>query len=167
MRAAGETPLRAATLLNSAKPYSVPSLDPDRAVPCRILEPQNRQPPKAIFMHIHGGGMGLTERDGTRSSITAPRDTAGVLWHFHWIQTERPKTPSQPGPEDYYDAGTQFGAPLSILHWRRECRWPSIRADRITPAPTITPATKIPRIPLPRSHPTSRLLRPGTHTASI
>ncbi|KAH7146930.1 Alpha/Beta hydrolase protein [Dactylonectria estremocensis] len=56
LRTAGKTPLPGATHLPSATGFELPSRDPGRSIPCRILRPQNNKPVNAVFMHLRGGG---------------------------------------------------------------------------------------------------------------
>lgn len=52
MRAAGETPLPPATLLETGEDFSVPSRDPERSINCRIFKPTNGKPIEGVYMHI-------------------------------------------------------------------------------------------------------------------
>jgi acetyl esterase/lipase len=60
MRETGETPLPVPVYLPEAKDSTVPSRDPGRSIPVRVYTPDNGQPSKGIFLHIHGGGFVLT-----------------------------------------------------------------------------------------------------------
>lgn len=53
MKSKGETAIPAAALLDRGEPFSIPSREQGRDIPCRVMRPQT---PRAVFMHIHGGG---------------------------------------------------------------------------------------------------------------
>lgn len=53
---AGETPFPKPIRLPEAKDATVPSRDEGRDVPLRVYKPDNGEPSRGIFLHIHGGG---------------------------------------------------------------------------------------------------------------
>ncbi len=122
MRAAGETPLPAATLLESAESFSIPSRHSGRPIPCRVLKPQGDQPANGVFMHVHGGGWVLQDEASQDPVLQHVADAAGVLCISIGYRLA-PEHPFPAGSEDCYDvaewlvdnAEKQFGAPLSFL----------------------------------------------------
>ena len=122
MRAAGETPLPAATYLESAEDFTIPSRESGRGIPCRILKPQNGKPIKAVFMHIHGGGWVLQDEKSQDSTLQSIADATGLLCISIGYRLA-PEHPFPAGPEDCYDvaewlvdnAEKKFGAPLSFV----------------------------------------------------
>jgi acetyl esterase/lipase len=122
MRAAGETPLPAATYLDSAENFGIPSREGGREIPCRILKPQNGKPIKAVFMHIHGGGWVLQDEKSQDPALQGIADATGVLCISIGYRLA-PEHPFPAGPEDCYDAAewlvdnaeTKFGAPLNFV----------------------------------------------------
>lgn len=122
MRAAGETPLPAATYLDSGEDFRIPSRESGRDIPCRILKPQNDEPIKAVFMHIHGGGWVLQDEKSQDDTLQNLADATGVLCISIGYRLA-PEHPFPAGPEDCYDAAKwlvdnaekKFGAPLSFV----------------------------------------------------
>ena len=55
MRWNGETAFPKPTVVDSGKDIKLPSRDAGREIPCRVFTPDSCKP-KAVFMHIHGGG---------------------------------------------------------------------------------------------------------------
>lgn len=55
MRMNGETPLPKPTILDSGKNFTIPSREPNRAIPCRSFVPETGKS-KGVYYHIHGGG---------------------------------------------------------------------------------------------------------------
>jgi acetyl esterase/lipase len=122
MRAAGETPLPAATLLDSAESFSIPSRDPGRNIPCRMLRPQNGQPVKGVFMHIHGGGWVLQDETTQDPVLQYLADATNVLCISIGYRLA-PESPFPAGPDDCYDSAAwlvnnaekHLEAPLSFI----------------------------------------------------
>lgn len=56
MRRDGETPLPVPTVLERGQPFTIPSRQKGRDIPCRVMMPGGNKQPKAVLMHIHGGG---------------------------------------------------------------------------------------------------------------
>jgi acetyl esterase/lipase len=54
LRTEGKLGLPAPVLVDNASPFSIPSRDAGRAIPCRVIKPVGA--PTGVFMHIHGGG---------------------------------------------------------------------------------------------------------------
>lgn len=101
MRAAGETPLPKATLLESAISYSIPSRDSGRKIPCRILKPQNGKPVTSVFMHIHGGGWVLQDEKSQDPILQGIADATGLLCISVGYRLA-PESPFPAGPDDCY-----------------------------------------------------------------
>ncbi|KAK5954357.1 hypothetical protein OHC33_004079 [Knufia fluminis] len=122
MRAKGETPLPAATLLDSAEQTSIPSRDSGREIPCRILKPTNDKPVSGVYMHIHGGGWVLQSEQSQDVVLQDIANTNGVLM-FSVGYRLAPEDPFPAGPNDCYDAAewlvdnaqSKFGAPLKYV----------------------------------------------------
>ncbi|KAJ9650992.1 hypothetical protein H2198_009707 [Neophaeococcomyces mojaviensis] len=103
MRARGETPLPAATLLDSAEATTIPSRDSGREIPCRILKPTNGKPVTGVYMHIHGGGWVLQTEASQDIVLQDIANTNGVLM-FSVGYRLAPEHPFPAGPNDCYDA---------------------------------------------------------------
>ena len=122
MRAAGETPLPKAQLLESATSYSIPSRDSGRTIPCRILKPQNGKRVESVFMHIHGGGWVLQDEKSQDPALQAIADATGLLCISVGYRLA-PEDPFPAGPNDCYDAvdylvenaEKEFGAALGFI----------------------------------------------------
>lgn len=56
MRWNGETPFPKPVVLPTGTNTTLPSRDPSRQIPCRTFHPTPGTAPKAVFLHIHGGG---------------------------------------------------------------------------------------------------------------
>ena len=61
MRAKGETVLPPTVVLDRGKPFSIPSREKGRDIPCRVMSPQDGKKAKAVFIYIHGGGWVLSD----------------------------------------------------------------------------------------------------------
>lgn len=62
MRKKGLTALPGSVSLDSARPYSIPSREASRSIPCRVIGPSDRETPtRGIFLHFHGGGWVLND----------------------------------------------------------------------------------------------------------
>ncbi|OCT54698.1 hypothetical protein CLCR_03008 [Cladophialophora carrionii] len=122
MRAAGETPLPKATYLDTAEDFNIPSRDPSRSIPCRILRPQNGKSTKAVFLHIHGGGWVLQDQKSQDPALQDIANGTGALC-FSVGYRLAPEDPFPAGPEDCYDAAewlvdnaeAKFGVPLAFV----------------------------------------------------
>lgn len=122
MRAAGKTPLPAATHLPSAEDMDIPSRDAGRSIPCRVLRPQNGGAVKGVFMHIHGGGWVLQDQRSQDPPLQAIADNTGVVCVSVGYRLA-PEDPFPKGPEDCFDvaewlvgnAEREFGAGLCFV----------------------------------------------------
>ncbi|KAK4443121.1 acetyl esterase [Podospora aff. communis PSN243] len=56
MRSHGIGPIPAPQALSGAMAAMLPSRDPERDIPVRVYRPDNGEPSKGIFLHLHGGG---------------------------------------------------------------------------------------------------------------
>jgi len=121
MRAAGETPLPKAVLLDSAEDITIPSRDSGRTIPSRILRPQNGKPIRSVFLHIHGGGWVLQDEKSQDPMLQDIADRTGTLVLSVGYRLA-PEHPFPDGPNDCYDvaewlvdnAEAKFGAPLGF-----------------------------------------------------
>jgi acetyl esterase/lipase len=119
MRAAGETPLPAATHLPSATDITIPSRDASRTIPCRVLKPTNNTPIRGTFLHIHGGGWVLQDEKSQDPPLQALADALGLACISVGYRLA-PEHPYPAGPNDCYDAAeylvehapSLLGAPL-------------------------------------------------------
>lgn len=122
MREKGQTPLPALVMLDSAEEFQIPSRDAGRQIPCRILRPQGNARPKAVFMHIHGGGWVLSSERAQDIVLQDIADTNEVLC-FSVGYRLAPEHPFPAGPEDCFDAAhwlidnavAKLGAPLTFI----------------------------------------------------
>lgn len=122
MRMNGETPLPAATFLESAEDFEVPSRDASRNIPCRILKPINGKPITGVYMHLHGGGWVLGSEKSQDVVLQDLANTNGLLM-FTVGYRLAPEDPYPAGPEDCFDvaewlitnAESTFGAPLKYV----------------------------------------------------
>ena len=122
MRDAGETPLPKTVYLDSAKDMEVPSRDPARTIPCRILRPRTTHAIKVVFLHIHGGGWVLQDHKSQDLVLQGIADRNGVLIISAGYRLA-PENPFPAGPNDCYDvaewlvdnATSHFGAPLTFV----------------------------------------------------
>jgi acetyl esterase/lipase len=103
MRAAGETPLPAATYLDTAANISIPSRDTGRSIPCRTLKPTDEKEPQAVFMHIHGGGWVLQDEKSQDPVLQDLANESGVVCVSIGYRLA-PEDPFPAGPNDCYDA---------------------------------------------------------------
>jgi acetyl esterase/lipase len=122
MRAAGQTPLPAATYLDSAQDFSIPSRDTGRSIPCRILKPTTEKEVKAVFMHVHGGGWVLQDEKSQDPVLQDLANESGVVCVSIGYRLA-PEHPFPAGPNDCYDAAEwlvdhateKFGVPLGFV----------------------------------------------------
>ncbi|KAI1626761.1 Alpha/Beta hydrolase protein [Exophiala viscosa] len=122
MRAAGETPFPKATFLDSAEDFTIPSRDAGRSIPCRILKPQHGGKPKALFMHIHGGGWVLQDEKSQDPTLQDTANKTGTLVISVGYRLA-PEDAFPAGPNDCYDAAewlvdnseSKFGVPMAFL----------------------------------------------------
>lgn len=122
MRRAGETPRPAPVLLDTAESFSIPSREAGRAIPCRVLKPQNGKAVKGVFMHIHGGGWVIGDEESQDQRLQDMADDHGLVSISIGYRLA-PEDPFPAGPEDCYDAAEwlvlhaeeEFGAPLALV----------------------------------------------------
>ncbi|KAL8853732.1 MAG: hypothetical protein Q9221_001375 [Calogaya cf. arnoldii] len=96
MRAKGETALPEPIVLDRGRDISIPSREDKREIPCRVMVPENGVEAKAVFMHIHGGGVGVVV--GERIADLANVVVVSVGYRL------APETPFPAAPEDCFDA---------------------------------------------------------------
>jgi acetyl esterase/lipase len=121
MRAAGETPLPAATYLDSAEDFDIPSRESGRGIPCRVLRPQKGDV-KGVFMHIHGGGWVLQDQKSQDPVLQDIANRLGLVCVSVGYRLA-PEDPFPAGPEDCYDAAEwlvlnaekTYGQPLKFV----------------------------------------------------
>lgn len=122
LRAEGGTALPAPIVLDSGIAFEIPSRDPSRNVPCRVFKPQNGEAPRAVFMHIHGGGWVL----GNESSQDVKLQRLADIHSIACISVGYRLAPEHPfpaGPEDCFDvaewlvrhAQERFQAPFAFM----------------------------------------------------
>lgn len=110
MRKKGLTPLPAATLLPTASPFSVPSRDPDREIPCRVLRPQprrgqNHAPVRGLLLHIHGGGWVLNDEASSDVYLQEIADRCGLVCLSVGYRVA-PEHPYPAAPNDCFDVAS-------------------------------------------------------------
>ncbi|CAG9996590.1 unnamed protein product [Clonostachys byssicola] len=103
MRLAGETARPPPTLVESATVSSIPSREPGRSIPTRILAPQNGKPIRGVYMHIHGGGWSLADESFADLFLQGLADGHGLVCVSIGYRLA-PEHPFPAGPEDCYDA---------------------------------------------------------------
>lgn len=128
MRWAGETALPAPTLLPDGLDIKIPSREPGRDIPCRLIYPttrtteEERKSCKGVVMHIHGGGWTLGDERSTDSLMKWYAD-CGDLAVVSVGYRLAPEDPFPKGPEDCLDAGEflvknserEYGGPLKFI----------------------------------------------------
>lgn len=90
-------------LLDSARPLSIPSREPGRSIPCRLLRPRDGRPPRGVYMHLHGGGWVLGDEEGLDVPLQALADEEGVACVSVGYRLA-PEHRFPAGPEDCFDA---------------------------------------------------------------
>lgn len=122
MRWNGETPLPKPIVLEHGKDSTLPSRDSGRTISTRVFTPEGGRAPKAVYMHIHGGGWVLqTEayQDTMLAFIANECDFAVVSIGYRLA----PEDPFPAGNEDCVDAAEylidhaerDYGAKLSFM----------------------------------------------------
>ncbi|KAK2630103.1 hypothetical protein QTJ16_000923 [Diplocarpon rosae] len=110
MRWAGQTSLPAPILLPQALSINIPSREPEREIPCRLLYPQSRttaearRAGKGVLVHFHGGGWVLGDERSLDGLLQFYAD-AGDLVVVSVGYRLAPEDPFPKGPEDCVDAG--------------------------------------------------------------
>jgi len=128
MRLRGESVLPSPTYLPQALDTKVPSRDPGRDIPSRLLYPSARKTVderkncKGTVMHIHGGGWVLGDHQSADALLQRYAD-AGDLAVLSVGYRLAPEDPFPKGPEDCIDAGDylfknserDYGGPLRFI----------------------------------------------------
>nr|KMM67005.1 hypothetical protein CPAG_03341 [Coccidioides posadasii RMSCC 3488] len=122
MRARGETAMPPSALLDCAQSFSIPSREPGRNIPCRIIKPEGSSAPSGVFLHIHGGGWVLMDEESQDALLKHYTDAANLVSISVGYRLA-PEHPYPAGPEDCYDvaewlvenAEKEFGAPLKFM----------------------------------------------------
>lgn len=128
MRWAGETALPAPTVLEQGVAFKIPSRDPGRNIPCRLMYPTSRKTDEerkncaGSVMHLHGGGWVLGDERSTDILLQFYAD-AGDLAVISVGYRHAPEDPFPKGPEDCFDAADflaaysekQYGGPLRFI----------------------------------------------------
>jgi acetyl esterase/lipase len=102
MRKQGLTALPGVTLLPSATSYSIPSRDPGRFIPCRVLRPEQSEKAKAILLHIHGGGWVLNDEMSSDPYLQRLADSCQLLCISVGYRLA-PESPFPAAPQDCLD----------------------------------------------------------------
>jgi acetyl esterase/lipase len=121
MRKQGLTALPGVTLLPSAATYSIPSRDPGRFIPCRILKPQQNST-RAILLHFHGGGFVLNDEESSDPYLQRIADSCELLCISVGYRLA-PENPFPAAPRDCEDVAewlidngpSEFGQRLSLI----------------------------------------------------
>ncbi|MCJ1478692.1 hypothetical protein MMC13_007373 [Lambiella insularis] len=122
LRREGETSFPVPMVLDSGKPFSIPSREAGRDIPCRIMMPEGESSVKGVYMHIHGGGWVLqseAEQDPLLKSFADGANVAVVSIGYRLA----PEHPFPKGPEDCFDAAewlvdnskSHFGVALKFI----------------------------------------------------
>lgn len=122
MRETGETPLPVPVYLPGARDESVPSREAGRKIPLRVYAPDNGQPSKGIFLHIHGGGFVLASHKHSDERLRSYAN-AGQLTVLSIGYRLAPEDPYPAAPQDCYDvaeylvdhAERDYGAQLVFM----------------------------------------------------
>ena len=128
-RNAGETRWPMPKHLDSATSFEIPSREPGRSIPCRLLKPQNSStnssssnPVRGVYMHIHGGGWVLADEKSQDQRLQDFADAHGLVCVSVGYRLA-PEHPFPAGPEDCFDAAqwlvanaeSAYGAPLAFV----------------------------------------------------
>lgn len=122
MRWNGETPMPRPTVLEHGKNITLPSREKGRHLTARVFTPQSGAKPKAVFMHIHGGGWVLQSehyQDVMLSHMANESELAVVSVGYRLA----PEHPFPAPNEDCFDAAEylvdhaerDFGAALMFM----------------------------------------------------
>lgn len=128
MRRKGESFLPAPVLHEDAMNINIPSREPGRDIPCRLMYPSGRQSAedrkkcKGTILHIHGGGWVLGDHESTDRLLLLYAD-AGDVAVLSVGYRLAPEHPYPAGPEDCYDVAEylaknsteQYGGPLRFV----------------------------------------------------
>jgi acetyl esterase/lipase len=115
-----QTPLPKPVVLPSGENITLPSRDPNRPIPCRVFQPENKA--KGVFYHIHGGGWVLQSEafQDTMLKYYADHTSLTVISVGYRLA---PEHPYPAGNEDCFDvaeylvdhAEKEFGAKLVVM----------------------------------------------------
>ncbi|KAL9005185.1 MAG: hypothetical protein Q9188_002021 [Gyalolechia gomerana] len=122
MSVKGQTVFPPPVVLDRGHPFSIPSREQGREIPCRVMRPKDGKEPVALFMYIHGGGWVLSSEkdvDGTLAHIADGANVVVVSVGYRLA----PEHPFPQGPEDCDDAAkwlidhaeTVFGVQLQFI----------------------------------------------------
>lgn len=128
MRWEGKSALPAPKVLPQGVNFIIPSREPGRDIPCRVLYPSSRTTEserkkcKGVFLHIHGGGWVLGDERSTDTQLQEYADF-GDLAAISVGYRLAPENPFPKGPEDCFDAGEylfenaekEYGGPLRFI----------------------------------------------------
>lgn len=122
LRQQGLTTLPGATLLPTAESIVVPSRDPERTIPCRVLTPQNGSLRRGLFLHIHGGGWVLNDETSSDVYLQGLADSCALVCVSVGYRLA-PEDPYPAAPNDCVDVATwlsenasrRFGTELAFL----------------------------------------------------
>lgn len=122
-RIVGETPWPPPVYFDSAVSFEIPSREPGRSIPCRLLKPQDgTKPVRGVYMHIHGGGWVIADEKSQDRPLQEMADNHGLVCVSVGYRLA-PEDPFPAGPEDCYDAAewlvnnseSAYGVPLSFI----------------------------------------------------
>ncbi|EPE30038.1 alpha/beta-Hydrolase [Glarea lozoyensis ATCC 20868] len=128
MRWKGESAFPAPTVIAAGVNFTIPSREPGRNIPCRVLYPSkrttdtDRKQCRGSVMHIHGGGWVLGDERSSDPLCQFYADT-GDLAVVTVGYRHAPEDPFPKGPEDCFDAGEylvknsekDYGGPLRFI----------------------------------------------------
>lgn len=104
MRSGGDTPFPKPLHLDEGINELIPSREPGRNIPVRIMRPQGHDKPvKGVLFYIHGGGFVLQSESGQDPLLKDLADGGNVVV-FAVGYRLAPEHPYPAGPEDCYDA---------------------------------------------------------------
>ncbi|KAF4636663.1 hypothetical protein G7Y89_g1430 [Cudoniella acicularis] len=128
MRWDGKTAFPAPTVLPDGLGIKIPSREPGRDIPCRLVYPKTRSTAeerkgcKGVVMHIHGGGWTLGNEKSQDTLLQYYADSGDLAVVSLGYQLA-PENPFPKGPEDCMDAGeylvknseNEYGGPLKFI----------------------------------------------------
>jgi acetyl esterase/lipase len=118
----GKTVFPPAKLLEQAKTISLPSRDPNRQIPCRLVYPASERGATGVMMHVHGGGwvlMSHLSSDVLLQEYANASDCAVISVGYRLA----PEHPFPAAPEDCIDcaefliehAVQEYGGPMKFI----------------------------------------------------
>ncbi|KAK0739427.1 Alpha/Beta hydrolase protein [Apiosordaria backusii] len=99
LRESGQTGYAAPVYLPAAKDVNIPSRDAGRHIAVRVYTPDNGQPSKGLFLHIHGGGFVLGTHQHQDGKL---RDYANTF-QLTALSVDYRRTPEDPWPAQIHD----------------------------------------------------------------